>query len=545
MNEYTDPKRLPVDEATLMRTLGTPETRLAGQPRTRPAHDLSGWAIALLFVLLAGIAAIPIFSYQLPPMTDYVNHLSRMHVIATVKSDPFLSRFYDIEWALIPNLMMDMIVPPLTKLTGVYLAGQLYTYGTFVLILSGTLALNRALFGHWSVLPLIAFPLLYNSVFLIGVMNYLFGIGLTLWGLAAWIWLRDRASPLRFAASTAFVVALYFCHLFAVGLYGIGLLAFELRRLWKSRDRSWAARIGAFVACGVPFLPVGPMLYFSPTWRLKAENYWEPRGKIDGIVYVIEVYSDVVAFGLAAIVVAAGVWAIRHKLLRFHSLAGTLVVVAGLVYLAMPRVLFGTYLADQRLPIALAFMLVACVHLELRHRLVRRGFVAMLFLLLAIRVAEVQVNYGQLSTGVTSFRESVKDIDRGSTVLVAYADRSGGDDVRDYGLVHAACLAIIERSALVTTAFTVPGKQILRVKPQYRDQVDTEDGTPPTIYQLLAPEGERDPDEAPAYWHNWEKNFDYLYLLFTETDAANPDPERLTLVHENGRFQLYRINKDP
>ena len=46
-------------------------------------------------------------------------------------------------------------------------------------------------------------------------------------------------------------------------------------------------------------------------------------------------------------------------------------------------------------------------------------------------------------------------------------------------LVHAACLAIIERSALVTTAFTVVGKQILHVRPDYRARVDTEDGTPP------------------------------------------------------------------
>ena len=40
-----------------------------------------------------------------------------------------------------------------------------------------------------------------------------------------------------------------------------------------------------------------------------------------------------------------------------------------------------------------------------------------------------------------------------------------GDDVADLGLVHAACLAMIERSALVTTAFTVVGKQILHVRP--------------------------------------------------------------------------------
>ena len=34
-------------------------------------------------------------------------------------------------------------------------------------------------------------------MFLIGVMNYFFGIGLALWGLAAWVMLRQRAWPLR------------------------------------------------------------------------------------------------------------------------------------------------------------------------------------------------------------------------------------------------------------------------------------------------------------------------------------------------------------
>jgi hypothetical protein len=53
----------------------------------------------------------------------------------------------------------------------VYHAGQVFTIAAFVLIGSGTLALNRALFGSWSVLPLISLPLLYNHIFLVGVMN--------------------------------------------------------------------------------------------------------------------------------------------------------------------------------------------------------------------------------------------------------------------------------------------------------------------------------------------------------------------------------------
>jgi hypothetical protein len=189
-------------------------------------------------------------------------------------------------------------------------------------------------------------------------------------------------------------------------------------------------------------------------------------------------------------------------------------------------------------------MLVACGDLELRRRLVRRGFVAVLVLLIGGRLIEIDFNWSTLSDTTSEFRSSVRRIAPGSKVFVAYADRSSaGDDVRDLGLVHAACIAMIDRQALVTTAFTVVGKQILHVKPQYLTWVDTHDGTPPFVSQLLLVAEELAPPTIPAFWHNWTK-FDYLYVLFTEDDAPNPDPDRLKLVIEGDRFQLYRILKE-
>src|SRR5262249_36549017 len=143
-----------------------------------------------------------------------------------------------------------------------------------------------------------------------------------------------------------------------------------------------------------------------------------------------------------------------------------------------------------RLPISLAFTAIACAQLDfgrlgLRHALSRYGVVAVLFLLLATRVSEVQTTWTALSPGIALFRASIELIDRGSKVMVAYADPDGGDDVRDLGLVHAACLAVIERSALVTTVFTVVGKQVLHVRADYHDRVDTRDGSPPTVENLL------------------------------------------------------------
>jgi hypothetical protein len=524
-----------------------------------PAPDFSGWHVAAFFVLFAAIAAIPVLLHPLPPISDYINHLSRMHVIASLGSDSELTRFYQVNWQIIPNLMMDMIVPNLVRLMNVYAAGQTFLIATFVLIMSGAFALNRQLFGRWSVLPLVAFPLLYNYVLLVGTMNYVFGIGLSLWALTVWIALRERHMALRLAVSSLFVIALFFCHLSALGTYGVGLLAFEINRLWSPVSRgaapavrgqhalrgpSLAFRLADFVATGLPFLPALSLMMMSPTWGLRGDISWELAGKVDGLTYVINVYSTAVAVLLTAAVALAAGYALYCRALRFHVFGVALLAVGGAVYLALPRIVFDTYMADQRLPVALAFIGIACAQLDfdrlgLRTRFARYGVVAALFLLLALRVAEVQSMWTALSPGIAQFRESIELIDRGAKVMVAYADPDGGDDVRDLGLVHAACLAVIERSALVTTVFTVVGKQILHVRPDFRDRVDTQDGNPPTVENLLRV-ADRD-NQHDDYWRRWTTDYDYVYVLFTDARHKNPDTGRLTLVFAGDQFMLYRI----
>jgi hypothetical protein len=507
----------------------------------RRAASFSATQVAVLCGALLMLVSIPILTQPLPPIEDYVNHLARMHVMASIGSDPDLARFYEIDWQIVPNLMMDLVVPPLAQMIGIYKAGQVFTIVTFALMLSGTLALNRALFRRWSLLPLIVAPLLYNYAFLTGVMNYLFGIGIALWATAAWVALRERRWPLRMATSAIFVIVLFFCHLFALGVYGVALLAIESGRLWSRRTQPLGLRLVAFCATGIPFLPALPMLLMSPTWSLSGQNVWEPLGKIDGLKYVVEVYSDTVAFMLIGAFVIGTAWALRQRLLRFHLVGIMLLLVGGAVYMALPRMMFATYMADQRLPIALAFLIIACLNIDMGHRLVRRGFLALLFILVVVRVVEVDSHWAGTSGTTQEFRDSVKRIKRGSTVLVVYADDSIAE-VGDLGLVHAPCLAMIERSALVTTAFTVEGKQVMHVRPAYRSQVDTEDGVPPTIDQVVL-SAAKHVDDNKVFWHGWEKRFDYVYVLFTEDDAANPAPDRLKLVQNGTRFQLYKVLK--
>ncbi len=515
-------------------------TPVNAPPRFRSA-SVSGLQIAVLFGAFTLLISIPIWTHPVPPLSDYVNHLARMQVIATLAKNPQLAQFYDINWQVIPNLTMDLIVPPIARVMNVYLAGQAFIVAMFALIISGILMLNRALIGRWSVLPLFAIPLLYNYIFLIGLMNYIFGIGVALWALAGWVATRERRWPLRFLLSTLSVVLLFFCHLSALGIYGIGILSFEILRLWMQRAEPWPPRIAEFVAGGLPFLAVVPLLYASPTMNLVADVSWDQRGKLDGLMYIFSNYTDIAAFALIAIMAASTIWAVRHRVMNFHPLVFVLLVVGGAVYFALPRVMFDTYMADQRVPIGIAFMVFACGELDVRHRLVWRGFLTVLVILTAGRVLEIDYNWSQLSDSTSEFRSSVRRITPGSKVFVAYASASAGEDVRDLGLVHAACIATIERASLVTTLFTVQGKQIVHVRPDFRDYADLRDGTPPSSAQLILA-AEHPLPNTPTFWLNWTK-FDYIYILFTEDDAPNPDAKRLKLVADGDQFQLYRIIK--
>src|SRR5262249_60293275 len=137
--------------------------------------------------------------------------------------------------------------------------------------------------------------------------------------------LRVRATVLPLPVSALFVLALFFCHLSAVGVYGLALFAFELQRLLALRarkplglpaERPAPRQLPAwvdFVASGIPFLPVVPLLLMSPTWTLRWDFTWEFNGKLKGLLFVIEVYSRSATFFLATIGAIGALCAIRHQ----------------------------------------------------------------------------------------------------------------------------------------------------------------------------------------------------------------------------------------
>jgi hypothetical protein len=495
------------------------------------------WLVALLAILVL----IPVMSVRTAPLADYVNHLGRMEVLATLDGNPLLRRFYDVHWQVIPNLAMDVLVPPLARLLGVELAGRLFLGMTLLLTAGGVFALNRALRGRFSAAPIAVFPFLYNGIFLYGFANYLFAMGLAIWGIAAWVKLREERPVVRLAASSLIVVALFLAHLFGIGLYGLGVLVLELARLKRTWQGGHFWRDGTLVAA--QFLPALALMGVSPTLELADQLAWSWPAKAEGIQLALTTYFGDVERPLAWMALGAVLLLLATRRLVLFAEGWLMLAVGGAVFLAMPTVLFGSGFADERMAIALLCLLIACTSLAPAGPGLRAGFLALVLLLTVTRVAGIEAEWLGLSHSYQEMRDALHQVAPGSTILVAEATQPHGDPVKNLALSHAPCLALLDRSSFVSTAFTVSGKQVLTVRPAFNALADRFDGDPPTLAELAHAHAAPDDARPPEFWGHWDSAYDYVFVLYTRGDP-NPLPDTLALVHSGNGFQIYRVLKE-
>ncbi|MDR3496971.1 MAG: hypothetical protein P4L82_20435 [Ancalomicrobiaceae bacterium] len=514
-------------------------TTVHGGRRQSALNVIGARPLTIAFLLLTIGALTPILLVRVAPLADFVNHLSRMHVIAVAGKDPYLDAFYRIDWQVLPNLAMDLVVPMLARLSNVYVAGQMFLVAMVMLIVTGPMAISYALTRRINPWPLVGFLFLYNGVFLTGLVNYLAGVGIGMWGLAVWILLRDRHLALRMGVSALFVLALFFCHLSAVGLYGLAIGAFEVWD-WYRRGRSLGWREAKdFVALAVPSLPIIPLLMMSPTWGLALDYEWSSQSKLDGLMTVIRIYSDTLDMGIMGLVGLAFAWGVQRRVIRFHPAALPYALISVVTYMVLPNVLFGSYMGDQRLAIAMVLTLIGFGRLETNDNQIRTALLVIVVGFSTIRFVDVGIHWMHLGRIYDQFRVALTHVPVGSKILVAYADEEESNESDRDALSHAACLGIIERSSLVSTAFTVKGKQVMTVRDEYRARVDTEDGFPPTVSRLLV--GSESEDDGGNYWDDWEENHDFLVVLYGPEDATTPDQDELQEVASGNGFKLYKI----
>lgn len=492
--------------------------------------------------MLLAAAATPVLSVKIPGMVDYPNHLARMYAIGSIRGDPLLAQYYAVHWRLIPNLAMDIVVPALARYGDIFVAGRVFILATMLLMLSGPFAIEAALFRRLSAWPLIGFLFIYNWIFFYGFVNYLFGVGCALWGIAAWIALRERKPLLRLPAALAFALLLFASHLDAAGIYGLAILSYEVWRLRQKGIPTSRQAAADIVVLALPFLVILGLALSSPTAASTVWfSEWTLRGKLEGLFYVVRNFRTSVDLAVVALVGLAVIWALLTRRLEVHG-AGLYVFAAfALAFLAMPARVLGSFQADSRLPVAALFVLIGMAQPRAPSRAAVSAFCAGVALLSLLRFQLVRDAWQDFAADVADFEHSFAAIVPGSKILTTRAEVGEALPVPPLVYVHLPALALAERSSFVALAFTDPAKQVLTVRPPYRG-IAAYEGIPPQIDKVVR--GEPDLSATPpdagdlAYYRDWRSRFDYVYVLFGK--GAAPAPE-LSLVYQGRHFQLYKV----
>ena len=132
-------------------------------------------------VLLAPLAVVDV-----PPLLDYPNHLARAYVLARG-----LSHMYAPHWVVIPNLAVDLLLPPLISIMPVHIAGRILLAVALLLPVIGSVLYSQAVFARRSYWSIAVCLVACNGLFLLGFMNFQIAVGLAMICAAAWLRWRE------------------------------------------------------------------------------------------------------------------------------------------------------------------------------------------------------------------------------------------------------------------------------------------------------------------------------------------------------------------
>jgi hypothetical protein len=496
---------------------------------------------AVLYLLAMASTLIPLLVFDMPGITDYPNHMARMYLLMAGPDHP-ATKFYDIVWFLTPNLGMDIIVPAMGRFIGIEPAMRAFLVVSMLLIMTGSAAIEVAVKKRIGPVSLIAPLFSYNSAFLLGFMNFMFSFGLALWAIALWIALRDSRLWVRALPHFLFVPVLFVSHLHGLAIYFVAVGAYELWYLFSKRP-PLTDTLASFSLLAGAVLLAGLGMALGDNRPTGGEIMWGYPLKIRLLATLAGGYGTGVAILKALAVAVLVLWAWKRDALRLHPaaiwIAGALVA----AFLILPYGIMGSYFADIRFMVGALFILPAFVMWHETSGTARKAAAAFYATVLVFNIANVTWAWAYLQQDYREIRQSIGLLEPQRKVLIGRPQSGYRFTWVQRALPHVATLAVAERGDFVPLFFTYPGGQVVRPRPEY-SQLDITQGWPIGIPDLMtAVYGPTAPAAATneAYWRNWTKDFDYLYLMYPTKDWTNPLPEILTPISSGRAFVLYRI----
>ena len=508
--------------------------------------------LVAVYCVLAAFVLYPILSVTVPALTDYPNHLARMHVLATIDRSPELAGFYSVDWAPIPYLAMDMMFLGLRWIGSIYDAGKIFVAICLVLSPLSVGLLHYVVHRRLSFVPVVMFLFSYNFLFSWGFFNYIPALSFAVLLFAIWVATAGWARWPRAAMFCILALGLYFSHLVAFAAYCVAVGGYELGRAVRAGWAAWRRTGLDWCAAAVQVVPaiamnimvpldtgfVGPVItrYGTLSDRMEALQspflFWGGRGDP-----VTEIFVCIVV-----------VYCVLTRSVRLAPDIWPAVLAVAIVAMIIPNVLWGTYGLDFRLPIMVVMLIVGGISTTPKlgvgpGRIVLGGVVV----LTAARCLSIATTMQFMDRQVAVLRELVAPMPRGMRVLVIHGPATGhdGPKILPRALAHSGLVALIDRDAFIPDLFANLGT--VHVRPSMLGLAST-NGLWLNASHLIQGFGRLDDPQQPTldgnggriFWLGWEHKFDYLLVIHFGASVANlPGP--LRLVGHNAVGDLYRI----
>jgi len=514
---------------------------LTAGPADTPLHPLQWWEKRWTVAALMLLSVVPLLWPDVPPLLDLPGHMGRYRVQLDLATSPDLQQYFGFEWALIGNLGVDLLLEALAPIFGLELSVKLIVLTIPALTVGGMLWVAREVHGRIPPTALFAIPFAYNFPFLFGFVNFALSMALAFLAFAFWLRLA-RLGHLRLRAFLFVPISMVLWVVHAFGWGALGVLAFsaELVRQHDKGHNIFLAGAWAGLHCLSLVPPVGLML----AWRSNAAgvttDWFNWGAKLEWLRMALRdrwAMFDIASLGIAAALIG---WTLVSRTLTFsrNLLASTLFL--AIVYIVLPRIVFGSAYADMRLaPYLFVIALIAIRFPERRGLRVAHALAIAGLAFTLVRTGGTTVSMWMYDRAFDRELAALDHVPHGAR-MVSLVGRPCIEPWAMSRLLHLPGMAIVRNHAFSNDQWTMAGAQLLQVRyspgwPFVRDatQIVTERRCPNEYWRSIEMALAIVPRDA----------FDYVWLI----DPPRFDPwlaDGLRPVWRSGTSVLYRVESN-
>jgi len=500
------------------------------------------------------LVSLPMWFVTYPPLYDYPFHLARLLVLHDIFSGGPLSKYYEINSLIIPNIAMDIIGIGLQNFLDVQNAGRAFLIITVFLTISGAGFLSQTLFGRSGFAPAFAAGLAFNWTFSSGFVNYLFALSLLPWGIGIFIRMRHSSAGARLAFGMLACFALFFSHLVVFALYVLVIASLEMQWGMPQLRTQPKAVIGRSIISGIPVLAVFALFVSqSPTAHaadapitydgfrsilgfIRYKTLWPVRALSSG--------SELADWGSAVGVAAFALLVARLGSVKIDRELLIAILLIGVVFWAAPGHLLSAQFVDMRMPLAAYLLLAGSTEIGVKGNRALFATAAVLLALLAFRSAAIAQDWSAVEPVEQQITAALRCLAPRSILFAAETDPSLVPSSSP-PLGHIVSVAEITSGAFVPATWAHPAQQPITVKRAYADIYAFQ--TPqsrmivdPQGLQTFATEVQKLMADRQTTGQDYFSGNVYLLYMFPER-LGHPRIEGAKVLAEQGLFTLFRL----